>query len=63
MKQNFLTIFHSRTKDGGWAPGFEARMFIEPDEARSMNQHFKTSGVKLVKMDQRKDFGPFVIIS
>lgn len=62
MKQNFLTIFHSKTENGGWRPGFKARTFVEPERAKLINQQFKESGVKLVPIEKKK-MNPFLILS
>lgn len=62
MKQNFLTIFHSKTDNGGWRPGFQARTFVEPERAKIMNQQFEKSGVKLIPLE-KKNANPFLIPS
>lgn len=62
MKQNFLTIFHSKTNDGGWRPGFKARSFEKPARANVINQQFKESGVKMIPIE-KKNKNPFLILS
>lgn len=54
MKQNFLTIFHYRGENGGWKPGFQARMVIDPNKSMEMIQQFKRSGVKVIPLDRGK---------